>query len=401
VGPDPPLLQYKETENHDVYGKARDLVVPAATVEKKQMPGMKDRLAALNKAVDCLDWKRPELKIIPYHASVMSACIGPTIFTYARGTAQVRATIPRGGPPNGVYLLTTGTKAGDPIEAFSTGRLDHTLAMDDPKDDSEVTSYGAVYALVSSDSAIREVLTDKGLIKKLRALVQVLINFIRVFTPAKGTAKILDWFLSRGTLIEQSSGYDIELSLNKKNTFQGGTKSSVAILVDDDAQVALKQVERGSFFVVKFEDDATRKDESVSFKSNATSKAKATGVNGDAISAVGNMWAYVTLLCCESDDGEPDRKISYAFDNGTFNLAELNDPKTEDRLPRLKEHNRVSKDFIEKFEAGVLVAQMLVKKGKCKEAKETLKALHLRLGKILIPKENAPGDDKPKKGNRR
>lgn len=128
------------------------------------------------------------------------------------------------------------------------------------------------------------------------------------------------------------------------------------------------------------------------------SKAKAEGIRADAVSALGNMWAYVTLLCCHEEDGGQDERLSFAFDNALFNLKELNDPRTVDRLPRLKEHVIKSGKILKTFQEGVKSAGEALKQHDCKEAKKKLQETHAKLKEMVKDLERKqdpeePGDD--------
>ena len=389
VIPNPPTLSYAITDVHVVAGKASDPTVPVAKVTASLLPQLQSNVDNLQAAVACATGETSPIKQTVNDASVLAASQGPTLFTYAHGNAQIGLTFPAGhvSPVSAILLATAKLKIAppdfdfDPIVATTAGAVDHSLKIN--PDNSSPTSYGAVYGLVSSDSNIRDLLEDGGLIAGLKKVIEILEFFLPINTIAQiAIDQILGKLLNFGTQIEQKSEYNLSVDLNAQH-FSGGTSSSVNVIVDDGAEVTLKQINRGTFFVVKSDAPEDRADETVKFKADATSSAKATGIRGDAISAVGDMWAYMTLMCCPpKDDGtKPEKQFCFVIDDAEFDLQEMQSSKTDGKLPRLKEHEKVSKKFIAVFKAGVKAAQS----DDCKKMKANLQALHGVLSGILNP----------------
>jgi len=382
-----PVVGYRPTDIHFAGppSAVQDIIVPEATVVQELMPPLISNHGALLALLNCTGPKALEiLKAKIYPGSVLATNMGPSMFGYARGTAQLGVKQDRLGRPTAVLLIQTRTAGAEkgPLDKSAEGNLQHELKAE--PDGVKTTSFGGLYMIASSDSVIRDYLKDGKFINVLKMILQAILLLIPGGGIAgEGAAELLNSVLSAGAVLEQSVEYSFHASL-KENTMRGGTKSSINLVVDDKGKILAREVNRGKFAAFALHDPLDRLSETVVISTRNRSQAKAQGVRADGVSALGNMWAYVTLLCCHDEDGGQDPKLSFAFDNAFFDLKELNEPQSQDRLPRLKEHQIKSGKFIKDFSESVNSAgKILEVEGDCKKVKKMLQDLHVRLKEII------------------
>ena len=252
--------------------------------------------------------------------------LGPSGIAYGRAVSQFDIQ-----PVGAAAFSMIDTSLGKaPIKTQASGRLRHRVAVNG-EGEFVHTSYGMAIGMVAGDSVLFDHLSPddvnlaKDALKAIRSAIKALHDTLGHIPLIRLLVKVLKWIeekLNIGLNMSTSAAgaLTVEMCGNKKTS---SFKTSLVDKHDDKGNETESSNLRDDpeYVLLECKDNPTKIE--LRYTNIQGSKAHSTGLRGAALSSSGNLWMYLTLMCCDvPETGHHDDKFSYAWDDSFFEFTD-------------------------------------------------------------------------------